>query len=307
MTKPPPDPLNIRLLENQLRNLTINIIVNEQPSSGPAPASTGALPTTSSSRSPLTPPTTSTWRVSPAACPPEVLRLGGGLTSLRLGSGEERVRTAYQLGREAAAIPSRRGFLLHFDGDLGAAHLLRGLVRDRLERGRSTSANYVKTGPGGSWDFEAVSHGVVSQAEAEAFCRVAGLGGLPRNDRYDSFRASRGLSHRRGSRCGKCGQALIVKAVPSGFILCVPQRCVSEEELDQATLDDHSGGHRALDQCQRAGRERDRPRAEEDFALPACGPARPGGCFAFGRGSRRLWPGVSFLRQPAGSLPPGRA
>ena len=47
--------------------------------------------------------------------------------------------------------------MLHFDGDLGAAHLLRGLVRDRLERGRSTSANYVKTGPGGSWDFEAVS------------------------------------------------------------------------------------------------------------------------------------------------------
>ena len=33
-----------------------------------------------------------------------MLRLGGGLTSLRLGSGEERVRTAYQLGREAAAI-----------------------------------------------------------------------------------------------------------------------------------------------------------------------------------------------------------
>ena len=29
--------------------------------------------------------------------------------------------------------------------------------------------------------------------------------------------------------------------MPSGFILCVPQRCVSEEELDQATLDDHSG------------------------------------------------------------------
>ena len=43
------------------------------------------------------------------------------------------------------------------------------------------------------------------------------------------------------SRDGKCSHAVVVRAVPSGFILCLPPGAINEEELDQATADGYVG------------------------------------------------------------------
>ena len=37
---------------------------------------------------------------------------------------------------------------------------------------------------------------------------------------------------------GKCSQALIIKACSTGFMLCLPQAAIAEEELDQAILNE---------------------------------------------------------------------
>ena len=43
------------------------------------------------------------------------------------------------------------------------------------------------------------------------------------------------------TRNGRCGQAFIIKACPTGFLLCLPQGAIAEEELDQATLEEYTG------------------------------------------------------------------
>ena len=41
------------------------------------------------------------------------------------------------------------------------------------------------------------------------------------------------------TRNGKCSQAFIIKACSTGFLLCLPQGAISEEELDQAILTEY--------------------------------------------------------------------
>ena len=43
------------------------------------------------------------------------------------------------------------------------------------------------------------------------------------------------------SREGRHSHAVVVRAVPSGFILCLPFGAIGEEELDQATADGYAG------------------------------------------------------------------
>ena len=99
------------------------------------------------------------------------------LTSL---SPEERIKAAYARGREAAQI--LRGELSCWDRQ--PPDLLH-LACDSSEEPFYTTSLHkyfdsVKTGPGGSWDPASVSHGFASISKGEAFCRGAGLSGLPR-------------------------------------------------------------------------------------------------------------------------------
>ncbi|CAE7945305.1 Abhd17b, partial [Symbiodinium sp. KB8] len=113
---------------------------------------------------------------------------------------------------------------------------------------------YVKTGPGGTWDPESVSHGFASQSEAEAFCYVRGGPGGPSSaegpmtshglDYLGSCHTAEavgGYSKLWFSRGGICSQAFVVKAIPAGFILCLPQGAINDEELEQATDEQYTG------------------------------------------------------------------
>ena len=109
------DSLDLESLTAQLRSLTINItVINDPRSSSSVPTvvtSTGSAPPTADSGSASSRPTSSrddtqvsglTWaqRTTSATCPPSVLCLASHLHA----SGEDRIRAAYLRGREAASI-----------------------------------------------------------------------------------------------------------------------------------------------------------------------------------------------------------
>ena len=198
-----PSGIDLRLLEAQLRNLTINVTVinSGEPSSASTSASfgrrTGEQPARSSDRTAAAasaaPPAEErsasafSWahRAAPVDCPPAVLRLGRNLRAVAAGSGEDRVKAAYQKGREAASII--RGEIDCYISDTTSSRrvcyvvlLAEGIEEPFVTFNRSVYFKYVKTGPGGTWNPESVSHGFASQAEAEAYCFGAGLHGLPR-------------------------------------------------------------------------------------------------------------------------------
>ena len=184
-----PDPLNIRLLESQLRTLTINVTIvtdssTPAPSSVPGAATSSAAPAAGSSSAGSARDLSWAFRETDASCPGSVLRLARSLRSLSGSSPTERITSAYLRGREAAAIvrgdrtcyssesvPGRRVcYVVLFCG---------GCSEPFITFSKNVYFAYVKTGAGATWDPEAVSHGFATQAEAEAYCRGAGLEGLP--------------------------------------------------------------------------------------------------------------------------------
>ena len=198
-----PSGIDLRLLEAQLRNLTINVTVvtGGETVRTSASASSSRQPGSEPSQAPTFPsnaPSSTagagdrafgspTWahRTTSADCPPSVLRLARSLRSTSGGSGEERVRRAYLKGREAATIV--RGEAECYTSDTSTTRricyvvlLAEGVNEPFVTFNRSVCFNYVKTGPGGTWNPDSVSHGFASQAEAEAYCFGAGLLGLPR-------------------------------------------------------------------------------------------------------------------------------
>ena len=58
---------------------------------------------------------------------------------------------------------------------------------------------------------------------------------------YSTAETIAGYSRLWYTRSGVCSQAVVIKAIGSGFILCLPQGAIGEEELDQAVLEDYAG------------------------------------------------------------------
>ena len=58
---------------------------------------------------------------------------------------------------------------------------------------------------------------------------------------YHTAEAVGGYSKLWFSRGGICSQAFVVKAIPAGFILCLPQGAIDDEELEQATDEQYTG------------------------------------------------------------------
>lgn len=120
------------------------------------------------------------WEIaSPAQPGPQVLGLSSQLRAAGGISAVDRIRLAYERGRQGASI--HRGESTHFTGD-------RSTLRNRcyvVLRARhhsqpfftwnfSTHQGAVRPPPG-VFDHLAISHGFASQAEARAFCLGAGL------------------------------------------------------------------------------------------------------------------------------------
>ena len=184
---------NLSDLISRVSNLTININITtgagpEVPSSTAAGSASGAVPAPSAStQRATTSPSCTAWFESPTPpdCPADVLLLSRRIRSALQGlSPEERIRTAYRRGREAAqilrgeitcyknsGIDSRRTVYVVLSCDSVADPFYTTSLTKYLSA--------VRTGPGGTWDPASVSHGFASITEAEAFCRGAGLRSLP--------------------------------------------------------------------------------------------------------------------------------
>ena len=176
-----PSGIDLRLLDAQVRNLTINATVVYGGERASTSVSAVSRPPGGQLSQPLVQPSTSAststgagdraaghlaWahRTTSVECPPSVLRLGRNLRSGARGSGEERVTAAYRKGREAAVII--RGEVECYASDTVTARgspcrvhpqALRYFQLQRVLQLR-------QIGPGGTWNPDSVSHGFASQA-----------------------------------------------------------------------------------------------------------------------------------------------
>ncbi|CAE7362816.1 unnamed protein product, partial [Symbiodinium necroappetens] len=164
------------------------------------------------------------------------------------GSPSERISAAYLRGREAAAIVRGEATCYSSEGASGRRVcyivLFCGSINEPfITFSKHVYFKYVKTGPGGTWDPESVSQGFASQSEAEAFCYGGPMTshGLDYLGSYHTAEAVGGYSKLWFSRGGICSQAFVVKAIPAGFILCLPQGAINDEELEQATDEQYTG------------------------------------------------------------------
>ncbi|CAE7640549.1 unnamed protein product [Symbiodinium sp. CCMP2592] len=246
-----PDPLNIHLLASQLRSLTISVSIStdqgEQRRGTPAASSSSAPEppaSTAASSGNLARNLSWAFRDTSVTCPGSVLRLSRALHSGALGSPADRIAGAYRRGREAAAIVRGESTCYRSDSIGGrkvcyVVLFCGGADEPFITFNKHVYFQYVKTGPGGSWDPEAVSHGFATQRLAS---KAGSMTASPEYlGTYLTAEAIAGYSKLWYTRGEICSQAFVVKAIPAEFILCLPQGGISDEELAQATADEYNG------------------------------------------------------------------
>lgn len=146
-----------------------------------------AAPTVAETATETAPEEVPWWEVvTPVNPTPLVLALRSRIGGTPTITSEQRIRLAYQRGRQASAI--KRGEISYFSGP-------RCELRNRcyvvLQGGRESDSepfftwtfavhqDSVRPGPTREFSARAISHGFASSSEATAFCLGAGLPSLP--------------------------------------------------------------------------------------------------------------------------------
>lgn len=188
-----PDPTELVELLRALGNLTINVNVTHAPgtstSSGASSRPEAAPAVSSAALDPalLRRPTVfGPWdpRATPATCPASVTCLARHLRGTVNGQDPlQRIESAYALGREAQLIyAGDEQYFTARPRTRKACYVV--LCGRNVDEPFYTTSAYlysatVQTEAGRNFDPTSISHGFGSIAEAEAFCRGAGLQGLP--------------------------------------------------------------------------------------------------------------------------------